>query len=109
MRNKKGTLVHTKLDGSDWCLSKWSNAIFGEAGEAANVIKKYERGDYSLEEILEHLGDELADVVIYLDLTANSVGIDLGEAVRRKFNKTSVKTKNLIMIADDGSTVDTSE
>lgn len=37
------------------------------------------------------LADELADVVIYLDILAAQLGIDLGEAVMKKWNKTSEK------------------
>lgn len=33
--------------------------------------------------------DELADVIIYADLIAARLGIDLGDAVRRKFNEVS--------------------
>ena len=37
------------------------------------------------------LADELADVVIYLDILAAQLGIDLGDAVMKKWNKTSEK------------------
>ena len=32
---------------------------------------------------------ELADAQIYLDLLAKSIGVDLGEATRAKFNEVS--------------------
>ena len=70
-------------------LSQWSNAVCGELGELANLIKKIERGDFTLEEARPHLADELADVATYLDLLANRAGVDLGEAVRSKFNRVS--------------------
>lgn len=69
-------------------------AMAGEAGEACNVVKKIERkrlglpGSYAT---LDKLAEELADVVIYADLVAASVGLDLGAAVRSKFNATSKK------------------
>lgn len=75
--------------GFDWALSQWSNAVFGEAGEAANIIKKIERGDFPLEDARPALADELADVAIYLDLLAYRAGIDLGEAIVNKFNRKS--------------------
>ena len=88
-RDAKGRLCHSKADGSDWPLSQWSNAVCGELGEAANIIKKIERGDYTLEEAREKLGKELADVVTYIDLLASVAGVDLGRATADKFNEVS--------------------
>lgn len=74
---------------SHWTLADWGNSMAGEAGEACNVIKKIRRGDYTVDEARGNLADELADVVVYLDLLAEAAGIDLGDAVARKFNKVS--------------------
>ncbi|MCP4078901.1 MAG: MazG-like family protein [Pirellulaceae bacterium] len=66
----------------------------GEAGEACNEIKKIERIRLGLvggKEDLGALADELADVIICADLIAMDLGIDLGEAVAKKFNRTSTK------------------
>jgi NTP pyrophosphatase (non-canonical NTP hydrolase) len=84
-KNAKGEYTNH----GDWKLSAWSNAALGELGEAANIIKKIERGDFSLEEARENLGKELADVVTYVDLLADKAGIDLGLAVKNKFNEVS--------------------
>jgi NTP pyrophosphatase (non-canonical NTP hydrolase) len=70
-------------------LSQWSNACLGELGEAANIIKKIERGDFTLEEARENLGKEFADVLCYLDLLAMHAGVDLSKAVVEKFNEVS--------------------
>jgi NTP pyrophosphatase (non-canonical NTP hydrolase) len=81
-----------------WSLSDWFTATMGELGEAANVAKKLARvrdgipGNTSSEEELRaDLADEIADTLIYLDLLAQSQGIDLARAVVAKFNKTSRK------------------
>lgn len=82
-----------------WTSADWSNAVCGEAGELANVVKKIRRhetgakneGDPSLDELMKMAAAEVADVVIYADLVADYFGIDLGEAVREKFNQTSWK------------------
>lgn len=66
----------------------------GEVGEALNVIKKLERerlGIKGSRATLEDLAEELADVIICCDLIAMATGINLTEAVERKFNKTSEK------------------
>lgn len=95
-----------------WSVAEWTNAIMGEVGEAAeaflhvvasaggaaNLSKKLIRirdgvPGNKAKETSAHLRDlllaELADVVIYADLTAQALGGDLGEAVRSKFNSTS--------------------
>jgi|TARA_Y100000310_G_scaffold132889_1_gene131841 NTP pyrophosphatase (non-canonical NTP hydrolase) len=72
-----------------FCLGQWSNATLGELGEAANIIKKIERGDFTLEEARPALAKEFADVAIYLDLLSWQAGVNLGEAVRSKFNEVS--------------------
>ena len=88
--------------GFNWDLSKWSNAILGELGEAANIIKKIERGDFPLHEARAELADELADVAIYLDLLAYRAGVNLGEVIMHKWNRTSAKVGCDIRIkADD--------
>lgn len=77
-----------------WSGADWSNAMCGEAGEAANVVKKLRRleGGYKdyrplvKEELLEKLGDELADTFLYMNLLASKYGVDLPDAIARKFN-----------------------
>jgi NTP pyrophosphatase (non-canonical NTP hydrolase) len=68
--------------------------LAGEVGEACNVVKKLERERLGLRgsrDTVEHLAEELADVVICADLIAMDFGIDLDAAVRAKFNATSEK------------------
>lgn len=83
-------------NGSDTALSLLFRAaeLGGEAGEALNIMKKLERerlGIRGSKASLDDLMDELADVVICCDLSAMTVGRDLAEAVKNKFNKTSDK------------------
>ena len=83
---------------SSWSMSDWAVALVGEAGELCNVVKKLNRVRDGLpgnketpEQLDEMLSDEIADVFIYLDLFAQSMGMDLATCVKEKFNKTSVK------------------
>lgn len=83
---------------SDWSLSDWMTALVGEIGEAANVVKKLNRvrdgipgNDKTPVDLQSDLADELADAFIYLDLVFQAAGIDLPEAVSRKFELTSKK------------------
>lgn len=66
----------------------------GEVGEALNVAKKIERerlGWPGSRDTLDHLAEELSDVIICVDLCAMNLDIDLGLWVPRKFNMTSEK------------------
>lgn len=101
-KNAKGGPAHSKADGSDWTPAQWLQAVVGELGEYANIRKKVERGDLTLNEARWHLSDELADVVIYLDILAYQLGIDLGSAVMDKWNRTSRRVgSNIRLDADD--------
>nr|CAD6410872.1 MazG nucleotide pyrophosphohydrolase domain superfamily protein [Rhizobium sp. Q54] len=84
----------------DWCpdqkpdLSFRGNELGGECGEAQNVIKKLERerhGWRGSRDTVEHLGEELADVIHCAVLCAITAGIDIEQAVVAKFNSTSEK------------------
>ena len=73
-------------------LSYRGNELAGEVGEACNIIKKLERARLGIRgttETWKHLAEELADIVICVDLIAMDAGIDLADAIRRKFNATS--------------------
>lgn len=100
-KNRKGEPAHSEADGSDWKLSAWCNAVTGELGELANLIKKIERGDISLDDARESVGKELADVVTYLDILAFRCGVDLGRVTVDKFNEVSVRVGSTIRLAND--------
>lgn len=89
---------HGEDDG--WSLADWSNAMCGEAGETANIVKKIRRRQTGLDGqqlyntpdwdgLADKLADECADVLCYLDLLAHKAGIDLAAAVSAKFNRVS--------------------
>jgi NTP pyrophosphatase (non-canonical NTP hydrolase) len=87
---------HSEAD--DWTGADWSNAMCGEAGEAANVVKKLRRRETSIgstyntpetDELLPALAEELADVILYADLLASHYGLNLEEAIITKFNRVS--------------------
>lgn len=88
-------------DGTrDWSIAEWTNALCGEAGEAANKAKKLLRielntkprdSEKDREKIINELAKELADVVIYADLIADQIGINLWQAVCDKWNQTSIE------------------
>jgi len=84
----------------EWCpdqkpdLSFRGNELGGECGEAQNVIKKLERerhGWRGSRDTVEHLAEELADVIHCAVLVAITAGIEIEPAVVAKFNSTSEK------------------
>lgn len=78
-----------------WSIAEWGCALAGEVGEACNLIKKLRLGrDIKVEEI----GKELADVVIYVDLLAEELDIDLAQAVRDKFNEVSERVGSKVAL-----------
>ena len=100
-KNGKGEPAHSQPDGSDWALSTWCNAVLGELGEAANLIKKIERGDITLDEARAALGKEFADVLTYLDILAFRAGVDLGRETIDKFNAVSARVGSTIRLTAD--------
>jgi NTP pyrophosphatase (non-canonical NTP hydrolase) len=90
---RKATIKRTReWTGEKLSLSFRGLEMAGEAGEACNEIKKLERERLGLvgsRTTLDKVAEELADVIISTDLIGMELGIDLGEAVKNKFNKTS--------------------
>lgn len=98
-----------------WSPTDWMTGAAGEAGEVievlllalttiskstlvANSVKKLRRIDdgtnqakdpQSREEAINAIADELADSIIYQDLLAARLGIDLWQAIANKFNAVS--------------------
>ncbi len=79
-KNRRGEPAHSRPDGSDWSMAEWTNAVAGEVGEACNIAKKLRRGDFGPPYTpgyiagCSELAHELADVVIYADLTCFRCG-----------------------------------
>lgn len=68
--------------------------LAGETGEVLEAIKKYlraERGIKGSTATREDIASEMGDLLVSLDLVADSLGINLGNAARDAFNKTSNK------------------
>jgi NTP pyrophosphatase (non-canonical NTP hydrolase) len=66
----------------------FATALAGEVGEFCNLVKKEARdGDVNW----DRFGEELADVFIYLHLTAEQLGIDLPEAILKKVKEVNEK------------------
>lgn len=77
-----------------WSPSDWLTAVTGELGELASLLKMRNRERDGLpgnkfSPTNKQIADELADVLTYLDLLAEALGVDLGRAAVEKFNEVS--------------------
>lgn len=82
----------------EWSPTDWACAFAGEAGEVCNAVKKLRRLTGPTKEsgrantptdansIIEQIGGELADAVIYADLLAQRLGLSLDAEIIKKFN-----------------------
>lgn len=75
-----------------WSTSDWFLAVTGELGEAANIAKKLNRyrdgipgNREAADELRRALRRELGDTLVYLDLLAQSLDIDLLDAAIEVF------------------------
>lgn len=98
----KNKSVEYANNGSDWSDAQWLQALVGELGEYANLKKKIERGDFSLEEKRVDLGKELADVTMYLVILASRLNIDLDSAIVNKFNEVSERIGADVFLGPNG-------
>jgi NTP pyrophosphatase (non-canonical NTP hydrolase) len=74
-------------------LEYLTNALAGEVGEVANLVKKvvrsvvYGRGDLRLDHVRQELAEEIADVFTYLLTIAGLLGLDLEKTYLQKLEK----------------------
>lgn len=78
-----------------WSPLEWGGAMAGECGEACNLLKKMKRGENV---DIKDIAHEIADMVVYADLLSAALGIDLGEAVREKFNIVSDRKNSKVKL-----------
>jgi NTP pyrophosphatase (non-canonical NTP hydrolase) len=93
--NKKRCVTSFKHALEDWSEMEWGCAAAGEMGELCNLLKKRKRGENIP---LKAVMDEIADVIIYLDLLAARLGVHLSGPIRDKFNETSEKRGSNIFL-----------
>lgn len=66
-----------------------SLGLAGEAGEVANKVKKWKRGDMTQSELEDVLLDELGDVLWYVAMLAHEAGWSLDQIAQRNIEKLS--------------------
>lgn len=105
-KDAQGRPAHKMADGSDWSPAEWGEAVTGELGELANLMKKVRRGDFDMNDpdtahkVQVDIAREFADIQTYLDIYAMQMGVDLGEATRMKFNEVSRRVGAQVFLAE---------
>lgn len=66
-------------------------SLAGEVGELANLVKKYDRGDFDFETLVHELPNELSDILIYVLKIAYQANIDLERAVSEKMSSNELR------------------
>ena len=103
LKSATGAPAHSQADGSDWTLGEWCNAVCGELGELANLVKKVKRGDISMDDARPFIAKEMADVLTYLDIMAFRADVDLSKATIDKFNEVSIRVKSSVRLGSDAA------
>ena len=93
--SKEGDM--TLKDYQKHCKETWISNTFdkirtilgicGEAGEIAEAVKKYDRGDYSYKEFLWNLEKELGDILYYIVMSAYEFDLDLDDIIKKNISK----------------------
>jgi NTP pyrophosphatase (non-canonical NTP hydrolase) len=86
----------------EWSVTDWATAMMGEAGEMCNAIKKLRRIETGAENInisdrhlterksaIKFIAKEMGDTLIYMDLLAQRLGVDLEKSIIEVFNQKS--------------------
>jgi len=90
-----------------WTPTDWACAMAGEAGEVCNAVKKLRRladgtntakDPQTESEAIKAIGAELADTIIYCDLLAARLGLDLSVEVQAKFNEVSRRMNSTVRL-----------
>jgi NTP pyrophosphatase (non-canonical NTP hydrolase) len=90
-----------------WTPTDWACAMAGEAGEVCNAVKKLRRladgtntakDPQTESEAIKAIGSEIADTIIYCDLLAARLGLDLSVEVQAKFNVVSARMKSSVRL-----------
>ncbi len=81
-------------------ISYMTLGLVGEAGEVANKVKKFERGDYDEDRLRELVADELGDVLWYIAGLATVLSLDLDEIALDNISKVLDRKSRGVILGD---------
>ena len=74
--------------------------LAGEAGEVANKVKKFERGDYNEDRLRELAASEIGDVLWYIAGLATVLELDLEEIALNNISKVLDRKSRGVILGD---------
>lgn len=90
MNDLPGLIKQCQRDTERWFpevandLSHHVLSLAGETGELANLVKKIQRGSYTLDQLKDELSKEAVDVLIYLCCIFGVLDIDVVQVYKEK-------------------------
>jgi NTP pyrophosphatase (non-canonical NTP hydrolase) len=107
--SKKKPDITILINYQDWVAQMWdgsglkdydlhdlyimSTGLGGEAGEVLEILKKSERAQKKPD--LQHLTEELGDVLYYVTMLCNCYDIDLADVMQANVDKINVRYAHL--------------
>ena len=104
-RKRSKEFLDRRPNRKEFSPLEWGGALAGEVGELCNIIKHAQRDD-RFEAWHQYVADEIGDVLVYLDILADVLGIDLEQATTNKFNQRIIGYESLISLNRPESTYD---
>lgn len=93
-----GKKYKVKNDNKDLLIARLALGICGEAGEIAEKVKKYLRGDYPLENLKKHVSKEAGDKLWYLSEFLSIFDIKLSDVAQQNLDKLADRRKRGVII-----------
>lgn len=88
--NHERSVTNDPKKAFDW--EYYLIAMSGECGELLNKLKKIKRGDFPLNR--EEIAEEVTDVLTYTFLLLSELGIDVENAIMKKYEKVNQRLAN---------------
>ncbi len=82
-----------KVLRKDLLIARFALGLTEEAGEVAGKVKKYLRGDFSLEELKKHIKKESGDAQWYLSELNSIFGNKLSDIAQQNLDKLADRRK----------------
>ena len=93
-----GKKYKVKNDNKDLLIARMALGIAGEAGEIAEKVKKYLRGDYPLKDLKKKISAEAGDKLWYLSEFLSIFDIKLSDVAQQNLDKLADRRKRGTLI-----------
>ena len=88
-----GVKYNVDNTNKDLLIARLALGLVGEAGEIAEKVKKYLRGDFPLEDLKKHISKEAGDQLWYLSEFLSIFDIKLSDIAQQNLDKLADRRK----------------